>query len=35
MIETATGDLDATVETQLGLIEQKLTETLENDRDET
>lgn len=35
VIETATGDLDATVETQLGRIEQKLTETLENDRDET
>lgn len=35
VIETSTGDLDATIETQLGRIEHKLTETLENDRHKT
>lgn len=35
VIETATGDFDATVETQLERIDQKLTETFENDRIKT
>lgn len=35
IIETATGDFDATLETQLEKIENTLTETFENDRSQT
>lgn len=33
VIETATGDFDATIETQMGRVEQVFTETFENDRE--
>ena len=35
IIETAAGDFDATIETQLGRVEQTLTESFENDRNTT